>query len=299
MKRKIIKLGTASLVTSLPSIWIKKYNLNAGDEIELIEQGGNIVITTKKQQKGFTAKVTLDSVDKFMNRLIHVPYRLGCDRLEIEIKDIKVMPKLLTILEQLLGFEIINQTEKKIVVEMVAQSMEADFDKILRRNFLIVLTMIKELGDAIEQNKIAKLDEVISLENMADKFCFFCERMLNKVGIGDAAKSHLTYNLVLELEQIADDLVVISELIKEIGSSKDFEKIAAIVKQLEQFYEVFYNEYYNHSIENLYTMKKLYKELKSKIENHFEDFRERKHINVLFLISMAADRINHLSYTLS
>jgi len=38
MKRKVIKLGSSTLVTSLPSKWTNMLGVKAGDEIEVTER---------------------------------------------------------------------------------------------------------------------------------------------------------------------------------------------------------------------------------------------------------------------
>ena len=52
MKRKIIKQGHNTLTVTLPSEWVKKLNLNAGDEIDLVEDNSSLVINGK-QHNGF------------------------------------------------------------------------------------------------------------------------------------------------------------------------------------------------------------------------------------------------------
>ena len=42
MKRKVIKLGRATLVASLPSRWVNANNIEPGDEIDLEERGKNL-----------------------------------------------------------------------------------------------------------------------------------------------------------------------------------------------------------------------------------------------------------------
>ena len=51
MKRRIIKQGHNTLTITLPSKWAKKFNINPGDEVELIEQGKDLKIATEKTQQ--------------------------------------------------------------------------------------------------------------------------------------------------------------------------------------------------------------------------------------------------------
>ncbi len=48
MRRKVVKLGPATLVVSLPSKWTKKFSINAGDELEMEEHNKNLIISTEK-----------------------------------------------------------------------------------------------------------------------------------------------------------------------------------------------------------------------------------------------------------
>ncbi len=48
MKRKIIKQGHNTLTITLPSEWVKKLNLSAGNEIEIYENSGSLIINGKQ-----------------------------------------------------------------------------------------------------------------------------------------------------------------------------------------------------------------------------------------------------------
>ena len=48
MIRKIIKQGHNTLTMTLPSNWVKKFNLTPGDEIDLSERDNGLFITTEK-----------------------------------------------------------------------------------------------------------------------------------------------------------------------------------------------------------------------------------------------------------
>jgi len=60
MKRKIIKQGHNTLTMTLPSEWVKKLNLKAGDEIDLNEKGGSLMVNGKQnnENKSTTIDIT-------------------------------------------------------------------------------------------------------------------------------------------------------------------------------------------------------------------------------------------------
>ena len=49
MERKLVQQGNNALTVTLPSTWLKKYNLKAKDVVELEEAGRAIMVTTKRQ----------------------------------------------------------------------------------------------------------------------------------------------------------------------------------------------------------------------------------------------------------
>ena len=56
MKRKIVKHGPISLTVSLPSKWVKKRNLKAGDEVEVEEHNNGLFIGDFNNKKEHTKK---------------------------------------------------------------------------------------------------------------------------------------------------------------------------------------------------------------------------------------------------
>ena len=49
MKRKIVKHGNSTLTVSLPSKWAKNNSLKQGDEIDVIENGKELILNSKKE----------------------------------------------------------------------------------------------------------------------------------------------------------------------------------------------------------------------------------------------------------
>lgn len=208
MQRKIIKLGTSTLVTSLPSKWILANNLKQGDSLTVVEEGPQVILSTKKEVRAKTAKLHIATPKDFMGRLIHTPYRFGYDRLEVSFDDPAVMPLIRRFLDETLGFEIVDQSEKSCVIEMVAKGLDEEFDKLLRRTFHLISGMLDDLASAVEKKEEDQkniLSDIIEREKMTDKLTYFCMRVLNT---RMHQPGHTQYHMVLvwALEQIGDDI---------------------------------------------------------------------------------------------
>ena len=74
MKRKVVKLGPATLVVSLPTKWIKELNVKQGDEVEVGEQDRDLLIQTKKDSAVEKCEVDISKMDTLMKRYVFAKY---------------------------------------------------------------------------------------------------------------------------------------------------------------------------------------------------------------------------------
>ena len=88
MKRKIVKQGAATMMVSLPSKWVKKNNLEKGDEVDIDEQDKELIITPEKKvekKKQVTIDITPDKKDNIYPILTHA-YRRGFDKIILKAR---------------------------------------------------------------------------------------------------------------------------------------------------------------------------------------------------------------------
>ena len=99
MKRKVILLAGKTSVISLPNSWIKKWGINKGDELELIEKGNALNIkTTNPSNVGKDIILNTEELGVFDKRYIADLYKYGYD----EIKVIYDNPEYMEVLKKLL-----------------------------------------------------------------------------------------------------------------------------------------------------------------------------------------------------
>src|SRR3989338_9117946 len=88
MKRKIVKLGPSTLVVSLPSKWIKRQELKAGDEIEVDDKDSQLVLNGKGEKKKTEATIDLHGLNESAIRtLVTNTYRLGYDKVMVHFEN--------------------------------------------------------------------------------------------------------------------------------------------------------------------------------------------------------------------
>ena len=156
-----------------------------------VEQGEFIVkIPTKKY---------------FMRRLIANPYVLGYDTIKVTFEDLAVLDKIQEITDKyLLGFEIVSQGKDYCIIKNVARGIESEFQQLFNRQFIVLLSFGKELGDAFRNKDFERLSSILKYEETLNKLGYFCKRMLNTAGYAESEKTRALYNLTSICEMAGD-----------------------------------------------------------------------------------------------
>ena len=71
MKRKVIKQGPATLMISLPSKWAKNIGLKQGDEVELIEKGNGLLISSGSVSEGKECLIELKNIKQWIKIILN------------------------------------------------------------------------------------------------------------------------------------------------------------------------------------------------------------------------------------
>jgi len=233
MKRKIVRHGSSSLTVTLPSKWIEKYSINKGDEVNVEESGSNVIISTQKETA--SGKKTINSKDgKFTkNNLSHL-YQLGYDEIEIELTDKNTLKEINERLPNCMGFEIIDQKNNRIYIKSIATTLDSEFDNMLKKSFLVAEEMGKEIINILENQNFKKLDEIRELERLNNKFTDICIRILNKKGYKIPGRTMQMYEIVKNIERVADELKYLCDALK--AMKKSDKKTNSLIKESIEYF---------------------------------------------------------------
>jgi len=274
MKRKVAKIGSSTLMVSLPIKWVKRYGIKKGDELEIEEDKDKLVIGADKQREGFKGVVIAEEPRRLINRSIYNLYRGGADEIEVRYENLELFRLIEDSLQLLMGFEITEQGKDYCILKNVANIQDSEFDNMFRRYFLITLSLADESFEAILKKEYNSLNAVCKLENTQNKYYMFCSRAINKSGDKLLKKPNLMYLLIQRLEDIADDYKYICRYVSEIKEKKDFKLskgIMELFKETNGYLRDLYNLYYNFDIEKgikiINHKKKLYQEALELLEN--------------------------------
>ncbi len=227
MEKKLTAQGPRdrkSYTVTLPKEWVKKEKLDELRLVELKVVGNKLVISPSKEIQE-EAIINADDYNKSLIKVIPGLYRLGINKIRINLLDNNLLEKIIEIInKRLIGYEIIEQRKDFIIVKDITKESGEDFKTILRRVFLLLL----ELSNSEDAVQVRTLDKNIK------RLINYCQRILIKNGHTEFLRTPLYYLLLDQLEKIGDEL----KWILSIKRRKEI--LDKITKVFRQGYEVFY-----------------------------------------------------------
>lgn len=233
MKRKVIRLGTATLVTSLPRKWVKQFGLEPGDYLDVSERNKSLVFTSEKdiavaEKQLDCRKLTTRLVEEYLLaaytlgyrtiELIHEPrireYRTG--------KPVRTQEFLQEKASGLIGLEIIEQSDTRTVFKELAEVSQEELLNIFRRCLFLLKDMSSSLLSAARARDKEALNGISARHRNVRKFLLYFHRVLNRQGYIDFAKTNLMFVVADNIGLIAGTLRMIAE--DALASRKKFSK---------------------------------------------------------------------------
>jgi len=244
--RKVIQIAGSTHLVSLPRDWIAAQNVKKGDEVEVTIENDKVMVSANSESKNEVIKVDVSDINLFVFRALGAMYKSGYDEVQLVIDDNDLLKELARQINVMLpGYELVDQKGNVCTIKNISKGIDSEFDTVFRKIFLITRTIANNTLEAIKTKEKSKLKDTLVLEETTNRFCNFCERLLNKKGYKNSKKTTFVYNIVWELEKVADQFKYMNTYLlesKSIKISNDalvlFEKINEL---LNTFYELFYN----------------------------------------------------------
>lgn len=253
MKRKVIKQGPTTLMISLPAKWAQKYGIKRGDTIELEEFDKSLKITTEKQID--SPPVELDTKElslQHIKKYLHEMYQFGYDEIRILFENSKLVPEIQSYISSvMIGYEVVDQQAHSLTVRSISQSMEEEFDPILRRAFLVTKQLGANSLSIIREKDYKSLKDALVLEDTNDKLTNFCLRVLNKKGYKTYSKTTFMYCLVWQLEKIADEYKYLCQYLIDKPDVKLSKEVLVQYEKANSLFNAYYELFYDFTKKGL------------------------------------------------
>lgn len=272
IKRSVIQIANSTQLISLPRKWAQKYDIKKGDELEVEEQGNKIVVGTEKDFKIEKVELDISDLEPMILRCIVALYRRGVDEIRVTFNKPELIESIQKVIgKEAVGYEITEQGNNYCVIKHVSGELE-DFEPILRRTFLLLLSMANESLDSIKNDRFSNLKNIAFLEEANNRFTTTCRRTLNKRGYKNAREVGPLYYIIEEVENLADQYKYLCTYLynlrnKKVKISKD---VLGIYKETTEMLKNFYELFYKFEKEKFVAIGKQRKDLVDKFLHLFE-----------------------------
>jgi phosphate uptake regulator len=234
-------MGGKTYIISLPAPWIKKYGIKKGDELNIEEHGGSIVITTPS---GITApkqfEIDITDFEPILPKTLANIYKNGYS--EIFIKSSK--PEIITKVENyfnkyFIGLEVVKLEKNSCLIKQIALTTPEEFDNILRRTFLSIISLQEKILEGIKTKNRNLLKEAIEQDKLVNNMLALCKSLLN---MRNYRYTTYVYCLCEALQNLADEHKLIAEYIitHKVKLTKEIKDYEHSINLFKRFYELYY-----------------------------------------------------------
>ncbi|KUJ93887.1 MAG: hypothetical protein XD40_0921 [Archaeoglobus fulgidus] len=260
--RKLQLIGGSSYMVSLPKNWVKENQLRQGDDIYLQVEDSVITLYPKSfREFSRITSVQIDKLlrldEKFVRRFIYALYLQGID--EIVISDDRINARMVSrigeIVKDLIGMEIIDATEGKVVLKCLT-STDFDVYGVVRRMSQIIQSMIATIMEGIEKGDREALKDIENLEKDSDRLYLLAVRQEHRLVREFSSPSKwnelrliLGIRTVAKLiEEIADSLYNFSTYAVEM-TPEELRKVRVYFERLGKIFDSLAKAYFNSDVE--------------------------------------------------
>ena len=239
------------MTVSWPSKWVKKYGIIKGEEIDIITKGNSLVLSSDSVNAEKSTNVDVTDLDERLTKcILSILYKKGYDEISVNYNSpvsIKYIKEAVS--NVMLGFVIMNQTSNNCLVKSVSRDLSSEFDKTLRRCFLVTLSLAESSFEMIKNCLFSNINDLLSLEQSNNQLTNFCERLINKNELKSEYSSFI-YVIIWQLEKIADEYRTIVKIMHN-DSVPLNKNLISFYKQVNDFLREFYNIFYKKNLKDI------------------------------------------------
>jgi phosphate uptake regulator len=197
MRRKIIRQGNNSFTLTVPIEWIKERELQGGDDVDIDDEDGNLIVSVPIDKKKMEISVTID-LDSYNERtirnILNQAYRKGFDKMILKIKEKAQLEDIRKITnDTLLGFEVVEEKEDSCTIQNIAEPSAEKYEVILRKIFLLTKQEAEEIYEELKQGKANSLPKRQQQKDIVDNFTNFIRRVIIRAKVGGTRDSYLLF----------------------------------------------------------------------------------------------------------
>ncbi len=263
--RKVQITGGSTYIVSLPKDWVRQKEIDAGDSLILSPQkDGSIVVNLEREYEKEANVKELDITEKDQDSLIREligTYMAGYTKIDLKAKG-NINPELrraiMEFTRMVIGPEVIEESERRIILKDLIDPSEFSQKKGLRRMYLIVKKMHEDVIEAFKEKNKELAEDIVQRDKDVDRLFWMITKHYNMVlsnprlieSLEITSERSLSYMLVSRaMERIGDHAVRIAENVIELQNGYDsalkdeiVEESELAIEILEKSTEAFFDE---------------------------------------------------------
>ncbi len=250
--RKVMRLGTTSLVVSVPKEWADKYQLDQESRLVLIPQSdGSIALypqtIPREKSRTITLKTKPDDPPGLLERRMIAAYLTDFDEISIQSEGVissEQRDQLRKYLRLLTGYQIMESTSSNLLILNVARVTEMDVERALYRAHTIATSMLKDSLKALQNRDVNRAKTVIGLDEDVNQFYYLVNKQLRRALLDPSVMSRINitaidainYALVLHaIHSAADASKAIANAVLTLGDHDCPKEILKLALRNGQF----------------------------------------------------------------
>jgi phosphate uptake regulator len=246
MERKVMRQGPATLVVSLPSKWVKQYNVKKGRTVQVEEQGNTLQIYLTPHHEQKTIALNLSNTQPMTHRIVGALYKAGYDEMRLTYESSDEAKAILETVQVMQGHEVMKHEKNKIFIKRIMQEDNESFETIFRKCFHVLNDMAKDTLIALKENNKELMQQVILKDKLMAIFADYARRILL---LGNKRENVAeSYHIAVQIEKIADRLKYLCRHYNE-EKEKPSNNIIQFCTKITAFLQSFEKLFYNFSIE--------------------------------------------------
>jgi len=254
MKRKLIKQGIGGVTISLPISWVRENNLEPGDELDVIENENNLILQNEQiKNKQHYIKIDFSKFSaKTIYRLLTNIYTEGFTDVKIKYSNItttaldnkgkiNVSDFINTIIDEYIGFEIIDQNDNFTHIQQVSIIDEDESDMTIRRIFFLNSSILEKIKESLRGKTITKNSIKRDIFHMW-KFLYYRMRLIKLRVVKGNKVNH--YSMMDHFEIMANNYNI---MINYLGKDEFSNKLLEMTKEVQRLNKIAQDYYYKFS----------------------------------------------------
>lgn len=271
MRRKVIQLAGKTLVVSLPSKWAKKCGVKKGDEVEIEEGERQLIIASSLKKEKTVGAWDLKNLHYMLHRVMSTIYKAGYDEFEITYDSPGQYTTIMNVINtSSVGYEVIRQSKRTLLVRNLSDLHAEEFDNILRRLFLTLLSSADDSLEYVKQGNLTGMEEVVLRDMMINKYGDLCRRMLNIKGQDTIRKTTTYYYLCEAMEKVGDGYKDLMKFMIKNKITKANKSTLELLSDLNHLLRMIYELFYDFNLNKVETFGELSDKIKKRFDTEFE-----------------------------